>query len=101
MCMISVLEAKRLLHKGYEAYLAHVIDTSTLKVTLESVLIVCEFSNVFPKDSPRLPSDKELEFGIYLLLKSAPIFIPPYRIAPVELKNLKTQLQYLINKGFI
>ena len=28
--VISVLEAKRLLHKGCEAYLAHLIDTSTL-----------------------------------------------------------------------
>ena len=41
------LEAKRLLHKGCEAYLAHVIDTSTPKVTLESVSIVREFLDVF------------------------------------------------------
>ena len=47
-CMISTLEAKRLLYKGCEAYLAYVIDTLTSKVTLESVPIVQEFSNVFP-----------------------------------------------------
>ena len=57
-CVISTLEPKRLLHKGYEAYLAHVIDTSTLKVTLESVSIVREFSDVFFKDLPRLLLDK-------------------------------------------
>ena len=39
-CVVSDLEAKRLLHKGYEAYLAHVINTSTPKVTLEIVPIV-------------------------------------------------------------
>ena len=39
-CVISALEAKRLLHKNCEAYLAHVVDTSTLKVTLESVSVV-------------------------------------------------------------
>ena len=39
-CMILALEAKRLLHKGCEAYLAHVIDTSISDVTLESVPIV-------------------------------------------------------------
>ena len=33
-CVISTLEAKRLLHKGCKAYLAYIIDTSTLKVTL-------------------------------------------------------------------
>ena len=38
--VILALEAKRLLHKGCEAYLAHVIDTSTSKLALENVLIV-------------------------------------------------------------
>ena len=85
-CVISALEAKRLLHKDCEAYLAHVIDTLTLEVTLESVPIVREFSNVFFKDLPRLPPDRELEFGIDLLLKSIFIFIPPYRMAPTKLK---------------
>ena len=47
-CVILDLEAKRLLHKDCEAYLAHVIDTSTLKVTLESVSVVREFSDIFP-----------------------------------------------------
>ena len=58
-CMISALEAKRLLHKGCETYLAHVIDTSTPKVTLEIVLVVRKFSDVFLKDLPRFPLDKE------------------------------------------
>ena len=43
-CVISALEAKRLLHKGCEAYLAHVINISTPKVTLENLPIVHEFS---------------------------------------------------------
>ena len=49
-CVISALETKRLLHKGCEAYLAHVIDTSTSKVTLESVSVMREFSDVFLED---------------------------------------------------
>ena len=32
-CVISDLEAKRLLHKGCKAYLANVVDTSTPKMT--------------------------------------------------------------------
>ena len=32
ICVISALEAKRLLHKWCEPYLANVIDTSTLRV---------------------------------------------------------------------
>ena len=92
MSMILALEAKSLLHKGCEAYLAHVIDTSTPKMTLKNVLIIREFSNVFFEDLPRFPLDKELEFGIDLLSGSPPISIPPYSMAPAELKELKTQL---------
>ena len=100
-CVISTVEAKRLLHKSCEAYLAHVIDTSTPKVTLESVPIVREFSDVFLEDFLRLPPDRELKFGIDLLPGSVLISIPPYRMALAELKKLKTQLQDLVDKDFI
>ena len=73
-----------------QVYLENMIDTSILKVTLESVLVVREFSDVFPEDLPRLPPDWELEFGIDLLLGSAPISIAPYRMTLVELKEFKT-----------
>ena len=42
-CVISILEAKRLLPKGCEAYLAYVVDKSSSKVALDSVPIVREF----------------------------------------------------------
>ena len=56
-CVILVLEVKILLHKGCEAYLAYVIDTSTPEVNLGSVLVVREFSNVFLENLLRLPPD--------------------------------------------
>ena len=46
-CVISALEVKRLLQKGCEAYIAHVIDTSISEVDLKNVSVVCEFSDVF------------------------------------------------------
>ena len=100
-CVISALEVKRLLHKGCEAYLAHVVNKSTLEVDLDSVPVVQEFSNIFPKDLPSFPLNWELEFRIELLLGSTLISIPPYRMAPAELKELKTQLQDLVDKSFI
>ena len=63
-CVISTLKVKRFLHNGCEAYLAHVVDKSTPKVALDSVLVVREFPYVFSKDLPSLPLDRELEFGI-------------------------------------
>ena len=100
-CVISTLEAKILLHKSFEAYLAHVIDKSSSEVTLENILVVCEFLDVFPEDLLGLPPDIELEFKIELLPDSASVSILSYRMTPVELKELKTQLQDLVDKGFI
>ena len=40
-CVISTLEARRLLHKGCKAYLEHVIDKSSSKITLDNVPVVC------------------------------------------------------------
>ncbi|WMV25700.1 hypothetical protein MTR67_019085 [Solanum verrucosum] len=43
----------------------------------------------------------EIDFGIDLLPDTQPISIPPYRMAPAELKELKEQLRDLLEKGFI
>ena len=91
--MILALEAKRLLHKGCEAYLAHVIDKSKPEVFIESVSVVCEFFDLFPDDLLGLPPDRELEFEIELFLGSAPVSIPSYKTTPIELKELNVQLQ--------
>ena len=56
---------------------------------------------MFLKELPGFPSNKELEFDIDLLPESTPISIPSYKIAPAELKELKMQLQDLVDKGFI
>ena len=84
--MILALEAKRLLHKGCESYLAHVINKSSSEVTLDNMPVVCKFL----ENLSGLPLDRELKFGIELLPSSAPVSIPPYRMAPAELKELKT-----------
>ena len=77
------------------------IDKSSSKVTLDNVPVVCEFPDVFPKDLLGLLLDRELRFGIELLPGSTHVFIPLYRMKPAELKELKIQLQDLVDKGFI
>ena len=42
-----------------------------------------------------------MEFGIELLSGSAPVSILSYRMTPTELKELKIQLQDLVDRGFI
>ena len=89
------------MRKGYEAYLAYVINTKEVEKKVESVPVVCEFADVFPEKLPGLPPVKEVEFGIDLIPGTAPISIAPYRMAPTELKELKSQLQELTDKGFV
>ncbi|KAA0025384.1 gag-protease polyprotein [Cucumis melo var. makuwa] len=48
-----------------------------------------------------LPPPREIDFAIELELGTAPIFRASYRMAPAELKELKVQLQELLDKGFI
>ncbi|KAA3461275.1 DNA/RNA polymerases superfamily protein [Gossypium australe] len=98
--VISVLKAQRYVKKGSEAYFAYVIDSKVSEKEVESVPIVCEFSDVFP-ELPGLPPIREVEFGINLLPGTAPISIAPYRMAPTKLKELKSQLQELTDRGLV
>nr|GEU85391.1 hypothetical protein [Tanacetum cinerariifolium] len=68
---------------------------------LEDVPIVREFSEVFPEDFPGLPHARQVEFQIDLVPGAAPVARSPYRLAPVEMQELSTQLQELSDKGFI
>ena len=63
--------------------------------------MVCEFPDVFPKDLPRLPPDRDVEFSIELEPSTTPISRRPYRMAPKELAEMKKQLEELLEKGFI
>ena len=56
---------------------------------------------MFPDDLPSLPPDRDVEFTIYLVPSIAPISMAPYRMTPLELRELKVQLQELVDKGFI
>ena len=68
---------------------------------LEDVPVVRDFPDVFPDDLPGLPPKREIDFPIDLVPGTTPISLPPYRMAPAELKELKTQLQELVDRGFI
>ncbi|KAL0416449.1 UNVERIFIED_CONTAM: hypothetical protein Slati_3476800 [Sesamum latifolium] len=83
------MEARRLMLEGCEAYLAHVIDAEKVNPTLEEIPIVRDFPEVFPDDLPGFPPHKEVDFMIETLLGVVPISIAPYRMAPVELPELK------------
>jgi hypothetical protein len=68
---------------------------------IQDIPVVCEFLDVFPEDLPGLPPERDVEFVIELKPAIAPISRRSYRMPPNELAELKTQLQDLLEKGFI
>ncbi|KAH0716653.1 hypothetical protein KY290_012914 [Solanum tuberosum] len=99
--IISCLKACKLIFKGC---LYHIVRVKYLELEippLESVPVVKDISEVFSDDLPGIPPEREIDFGIYLLSDTQHISIPPNRMAPAELKELKPQLKDLLDKGFI
>ncbi len=90
--VISATVARKLMRKGCEAYLAHVVDTRQAKLDLCDIPTVSDFSDVFPEELSSLPPEREVEFAMKVMSGTTPISIAPYRMAPTELKELKIQL---------
>ncbi|XP_075104695.1 uncharacterized protein LOC142178843 [Nicotiana tabacum] len=99
--IISTVLARKMICQGCDAYLAHIVDTRLGSPSLKDIPTVCDFPAVFPDDLPGLPPEREIEFPIELVPGTTPISIAPYRMSPAELKELKDQLQELLDKGFI
>ncbi|KAF5779194.1 putative nucleotidyltransferase, Ribonuclease H [Helianthus annuus] len=99
--IISCMKAQKCLRKGCVAFLAHMIDKKAVEPKLEDIPVVKEFPDVFPEDLPGLPPQRQVEFRIDLVPGAAPVAKAPYRLAPSEMQELSTQLQELLDKGFI
>ena len=99
--VISVVEARRFLRKGCEAFFALILDSKREQVNFETIIVIREFLDVFPEELPEVPPEREVDLSIEVIQGTTPISRAPYRIAPTEMKELKTQLQELLDKGFI
>ncbi|TYJ98730.1 pol protein [Cucumis melo var. makuwa] len=80
---------------------AGIVYTRELEVSLSSESVVREYLDIFPDELPGLLPPREIDFTIELESGTTPISRAPYRMALAELKELKVQLQELLNKGFI
>jgi hypothetical protein len=99
---ISAMQARKLIIGGDQAFLEFVVTPMKQpKKNLEDIPMVCEYLDVFSTNYSRLPPQREVEFGIECVLGTNSISKSPYRMASSELKELKEQLQELLDKGFI
>ncbi|XP_070015002.1 uncharacterized protein [Nicotiana sylvestris] len=94
--VISFLKARQMVKKGCLGYLAYVRDTTVESPMIDSVPVVREFTDVFPFDLPSMPPDHDIDFYIDLSPGTQHVSIPPYRMAP---KELKEKLDELLAKG--
>jgi hypothetical protein len=96
----SPVYGKVILHRPavsrIKASLHHVVE-----IKLEDIHVVREFPDVFLDDLPGMPPERAIEFKIELQHGSTPIAKAPYKMSPVEMKELKIQLQGLLDKGYI
>ena len=70
-------------------------------MNFENIPMIREFTDVFPEELLGVPPEREVDLSIKVVQGTTPISKAPYRMAPTELKELKTQLQELLDKGFI
>ncbi|XP_075489518.1 uncharacterized protein LOC142528361 [Primulina tabacum] len=100
MPVVYAVKAQQALAKGGEGYLVYAVDVSKDAIDVKNIPVVNEFPDVFPDEIPGFPPEREVEAEIELVPGTAPISRAPYRLSPTEMKELKQQLQDLLDKGY-
>ena len=77
------------------------LDSKRGKIELENIMVVKDFPDVFLEELPGFPPVREVDLSIEILRGTTPTSRAPYKMALTELKELKIQLQELLDKGFI
>ena len=72
-----------------------------MRPDLDLPRVVFEYVDVFLDELPGLPPHRDVDFGIELHPGTTTISMTPHRMAPVELQEIRVQLQELLDKGFI
>ena len=88
-------------HGQLAGWLVSLTPEDEVRLDLDLPRVVCEYEDVFSDELPGLPPKRVVEFGIELHPGTSPISMTPHRMEPVELQELRIQLQELLDKGFI
>ena len=90
-----------MLRKGSINFLTCLHSKEKAQKDITEISVVRKLQDVFPNELPGLPPHREFDFSIEVYLGTDPILVFPYRMAPLELKELKTLLEELLSKGFV
>ncbi|GJW79363.1 putative reverse transcriptase domain-containing protein [Tanacetum coccineum] len=95
LSLISCIKTERYISRGYQVFVAQVMENKSDEKRLEDIPVVREFSEVFLEDLPGLPPIHQVEFQIDLDPRAVPVARAPYTLAPSEMQELSDQLQEL------
>ena len=123
MCNIKAFKrylTKQKQPQAYVAFLKKVDESTEEKAECEQVFIdvhkiereglpeeiwkICEeYANIFPSDLPKglLPKRLGYEFKIDLEPNTKLVHRPIHKLSPLELEKAKSQIQYMLDHGFI
>ena len=102
--IITAQQAEQAIQQGDELFALTISESKELiEVPDERVrALLAEFSDVFPEKLPaELPPPREVDHRIELEPGSVPPSRPIYRMSPLELEELRKQLDELIASGYI
>ncbi|GJZ85965.1 putative reverse transcriptase domain-containing protein [Tanacetum coccineum] len=97
---IPLLDSKvlRVLGEKSKEKVRQLMSAKAKEKKQEEVVIVKDFTKVFPDDLLGLPSSREIEFRIELVPRAMPVVKAPYPLAPSEMEELSGQLKELQDK---
>jgi hypothetical protein len=99
--LIAGPKARNMLDKACQGYFAYLQNKRKDPCTFEDTVVVKEFQDVFPMKRTSLPQPGEVVFTIDLISGVELASRTPYLMAPVEPKELKEQLEELLQQGYI
>jgi hypothetical protein len=84
------------MYDGGPRYLVVCVSDVKNPANVDSVLVVRDFLEVFPNDIESLPPERDIEFSIELIPRAGPVSKAPYRMALLELVEVKRQVEELL-----
>lgn len=99
--IISMMQVEEPIEKGNDAFLATIsVVGEDMDIGVSDIPIMAEYTDVFESLKGPSPSRGDA-FTIELEPGTAHVSRAPYRLAPTEMAELKSQLEDLTDKGFI
>jgi hypothetical protein len=95
------MQLKKSFKKTCQVFAAHMEEATTDKVTSIEDHPILKYFEYVSWEIQGFSPKRDIEFSIDLVPRATPVSKTPYIMGTIELKELKMQLEELLNKGYI